>query len=248
MTTRHRDAEAVSRLYERYVTTQVAPVGDPARGSRLKSPYLRRFIKRHVPADRSTRIFELGCGSGELLGHLAQLGYGSVGGVDGSSEQVRAAHEAGRSEVRLGSALEALQPMEKATLDVVIAFDVLEHLALGELLEVVDEVRRVLRSGGKFIVHVPNGAALLGPVVFFGDLTHRTCFTTRSLRQLFSACNFTSVAFEEDNPVVHGPASLARWLVWRVLRTLALVGHVAESGDLDRAAVLSQGILAIAVR
>lgn len=242
------DAGALEFLYQRYTTTQVANGGASLKGDATQQPYLRRLIQRHLPEYRETRILELGCGSGDLLRLLTSLGYKNAAGVDSSPEQIQVATASGGADVRLGTALEALKALDDSSIDVLVAFDVLEHLALGQLLSVVAQAHRVLRRGGRFIVHVPNGAAILGPAVFYGDLTHRTCFTTRSLQQLFSAFGFAEIRLEEDAPTVHGPMSLVRWLAWKMIRTLAWAGHLVESGSTRRGAVFSQGILAVAIR
>src|SRR4051794_10833688 len=53
--------------------------------------------QRWLPGDRRARIVDLGCGGGEFLHFLTELGYESVRGVDFSVEQVQRCRERGLS-------------------------------------------------------------------------------------------------------------------------------------------------------
>jgi SAM-dependent methyltransferase len=66
------------------------------------------------------------------------------------------------------------------SLDAVIAFDVLEHFGRDELIPLVDAVHRVLRPGGRWIIHVPNGESPFFGSIRYGDLTHELAFTRQS--------------------------------------------------------------------
>jgi predicted SAM-dependent methyltransferase len=72
-----------------------------------------------------------------------------------------------------GDLLETLKAQPDASLDVVVAFDIIEHFMRDELLGFVDEVGRVLRSGGRWIIHTPNAESPFGGRMRYGDL--RTC-------------------------------------------------------------------------
>lgn len=65
------------------------------------------------------------------------------------------------------------------TFDAVFASNLLEHLDWPQLERCVDEVVRVLKSGGHFITVQPNFR--LNPRRYFDDFTHRTIFTDVSL-------------------------------------------------------------------
>ncbi len=234
------------RLYERYASTHAARDGDGAAREAGRRPYLNRLIRRAFPSDLTARIVDLGCGEGALLRALAAHGYRDARGVDTSPEQVAAAVARG-SQVVCGDLLETLRAMPDASQDVVVAFDVLEHFKKDEVLELGDHVHRVLRRDGRFIVHVPNGSALLGAPTFFSDLTHEICFTPHSMRQLMSVIGFSDVRIEEDAPTVHGVKSGARWLLWQALRQGVRFAQAVETGVWS-GGVYSQNLLAIATK
>jgi len=65
-------------------------------------------------------------------------------------------------------------PFEADSFDWVIAEHVLEHL--DDLIRVVEEVHRICRPAGRFLVEVPHFSSN----DFFTDPTHRHAFSTRS--------------------------------------------------------------------
>ena len=246
MTTDPR-AEYRRRIYGAYVTGREQPLApDSVAGLRPRLPYLRALVRRHFPADRSARILELGCGHGALLYVLQAAGYRNATGVDASPEQVAAAGRLGIEGVTEGDIMEALAHTPAASLDVVVAFDVIEHFAKEELLPLVDEVHRVLRPGGTWIIHVPNCEGPFGSHSRYADFTHEVAFDRFSLTQVLRAGGFAAVACYEDQPVPHGLISALRALGWMMIRSVLLVYVAVETGSWDRGAVFTQNMLAVA--
>jgi SAM-dependent methyltransferase len=235
-----------SRFYQQYLTTQVqSDIKRIQQDLEHRAPYLKRLIRNWIPEERNTKILDLGCGYGALLYFLKQAGYHSIKGIDGSPEQVAVARALGLDFVQAGDVLDILRKSDYVSYDVVIAFDVLEHFTKQEILTITDELYRVLRSGGRLILHVPNGEAIFSGNVYFGDLTHETGFTRQSIRQLMSCSGFSKVHFAEDVPVVHGIKSGLRYVVWKVIRSLFRLIYMAETGDWGRDIVLTQNLMAV---
>jgi hypothetical protein len=167
-------------------------------------------------------------------------------GVARSPEQVDAARRLGIEGVALGDLTRSLAALPDASQDVVVAFDVLEHFRKEELVGFADDVRRKLRTGGKWIVHVPNGESPFFGRVRHGDLTHELAFTRDSISQLALTAGFRRVDCFEDAPVVHGAASAARRALWWGLRTALRFWTAVETGDLGAKSIFSQNLLAVA--
>lgn len=237
------------RAYQSYLTTQVRPDSDAILNTiQARLPYLRHMIKRWVPLDRNISILDIGCGHGALIYALHQAGYKNLSGIDGSPEQVEAAHKLGLSQVQEGDFLSKLEFTPASSIDMVIAYDVLEHQSKDEVVQFMDHVFRILRSGGRLLVHVPNGEGILGGRMRYADITHELAFTAQSLRQIGSLAGFSSSHFEEDRPVVHGLKSAIRWVLWMFLRIPFCLIRMAETGELGRNSILTQNILAVFVR
>ena len=110
------------------------------------------------------QILDIGCGRGELLRFCAELGL-TAWGIDYAEEALNLASEmlaadesvefAQRIHIMRASALDL--PAEPNSMDYVFMLDVVEHLYPHELQQALDEARRVLKPGGKILVHtMPN--------------------------------------------------------------------------------------------
>lgn len=237
------------RIYRHYVESASTPLApDSVAGLAPRLPYLRKLIAEHFPTSRESAILEVGCGHGALQHAAREAGYAHIQGVDGSPSQVAAAQRLGIASVRQGDLIEALQMQAEASLDAIIAFDVIEHLDRDEIIRMADATHRALKPGGRWIVHVPNGASPFAGVVLWGDLTHELAFTTESLTQLARSTGFADVQFYEDVPVAHGLKSAVRRLLWKAMvRPFFKTCLVVETGS-AQGAILTQNLLAVAVK
>lgn len=234
------------RLYATYVSSgQAGQAGlEPATYFSRRKPYIRTVIGQHVPADRSLAILDLGCGSGIYLYFLQQAGYHHVYGVDISAEQVALAHALGITAVEQAEINSYLASVDSQTVDLVLLMDVLEHLTRQQLFDVLSEVFRILRSGGKCIAHVPNAEGIYGMRIRYGDLSHELAFTPKSGQQAFVTAGFRDVQCFEDRPAIHGVSSAVRWLGWCLGTLPARLLLAAETGGTSF--VISQNMLVTA--
>jgi SAM-dependent methyltransferase len=236
------------RVYGRYVDAATSPLApDTLDGLDSRRPVLGRLIAEHFPPQRDAAILELGCGHGALLHFARAAGYTRMEGVDASPAQVAAAKRLGVLDVRAGELLPTLYGTPAASLDAVVAYDVIEHLTKDELITVTDEVVRVLKPGGRWIIHAPNGLSPFCGVMTYGDLTHEQAFTPESLTQLFLSSGFRSASFHEDPPAVRGAASAVRALLWKFVRLIYRAVLVIETGIPDYR-VFTINLIAVATK
>ena len=114
-----------------------------------------RFAARFAGVFKdAARVLDAGCGSGYGAAELANA---AVVGIDISGEAVAHARRAfSRPGVHfLQSDCESL-PFAAASFDLVVAFEVIEHLAGWQ--QMLTEARRVLRPSGVLLVSTPNKA------------------------------------------------------------------------------------------
>ena len=110
------------------------------------------FVERVGVIAAGMRVLEVGCGIGSVISEICGRGCAGVG-TDISNKAI----EYGKGkypgvDLRVGAA-EKLE-FEDGTFDVVMSFDVLEHLH--EVDEHLKEVSRVLAAGGYYILQTPN--------------------------------------------------------------------------------------------
>jgi 2-polyprenyl-3-methyl-5-hydroxy-6-metoxy-1,4-benzoquinol methylase len=238
-----------SRIYDLYVHSRLESLAPAGLDSiRSGGAYHRRLIDRHFPPDRGAVILDLGCGHGSLIYLARQKGYANITGVDRSPEQVAEARRLGIEGVVEGDILEYLSGTASESHDVVVTFDVIEHFTRDELLPFVDEVRRVLKEGGRWLIHTPNGESPFSNRIRYGDLTHEQAFTRTSLGQLLLSSGFRSLHCYEDEPVIHGATSAVRFVLWKGIRAMLRLYLAAETGNSGRTAIFTQNLLAVATR
>ena len=103
---------------------------------------------------RRKRVLDVGCGAGYGTAELAQTAREATG-LDVSVEAVEYAqthYERVNVPFEVGSATE--MPFADASFDLVVAFEVIEHLENWQQL--LTEARRVLAPGGQLVVSTPN--------------------------------------------------------------------------------------------
>lgn len=127
---------------------------EEARGS-----YLDRHFSSVAPDEyRGASVLDLGCFTGgRLLCWAERYGFGRAAGVDRLPLFIEAGELLARelgidADLRAGVA-EAL-PFEDEAFDFVVSTDVLEHVQ--DVARSVDEVWRVLKPGGRFLVAFPQ--------------------------------------------------------------------------------------------
>jgi 2-polyprenyl-3-methyl-5-hydroxy-6-metoxy-1,4-benzoquinol methylase len=222
------------RLYESYVS-QHSGAGSAA-ATRL---IYQRDIRPLLPSPSAGPVVDIGCGSGQLVRCLTADGY-QAHGIDVSPEQVALAHQAGLEQVRQGDYLALLRDCP-GQLAAITATDLLEHLTKPEVLATFSVVAAALIPGGKFIARVPNAVSPFGGHIRYGDFTHETWFTARSVRQLAAAAGLGPVAVLACPPPVHGLASAVRLAIWKPVSGALKLALAAETGVL-RGHIVTQNL------
>ncbi|KQX68897.1 bifunctional 2-polyprenyl-6-hydroxyphenol methylase/3-demethylubiquinol 3-O-methyltransferase UbiG [Angustibacter sp. Root456] len=109
----------------------------------------RVLLERDLRGLRPGTALDVGAAGGGNTRVLRRLGWNAIA-LEYGPEGAQVAHERGLPTLR-GDA--TALPVADASLDLVVAFDVLEHLDDDDAA--VREVRRVLRPGGRYLVAVP---------------------------------------------------------------------------------------------
>ncbi len=229
-----------TRFYESY-TSPVGLDGDTA-----VARVYRRDIRPYLPSGGgSGRVLDIGCGRGALVRLMRADGLDAFG-VDRGPEQVRLARASGLDRVVEGDLHDHLDATAGGW-DAIVATDVLEHLSTDDLLRTFEDVRRALRPGGVFVARVPNAISPMGGHIMYGDITHQTWFTRRSIAQLASVAGFGSVDCFACPPPVHGLLSLGRATIWRAVSACYKLALIAETGQ-TRGHIVTQNLTFVARR
>ncbi len=180
-----------------------AALEDEFRGSRQEikeglSVYLPKLTEAGIGSE-SMPVLDVGCGRGEWLELLRehQL-HGS--GIDLNRVVLAICRERGLP-VMEADAIEHLRSLPEASLGAVTAFHVMEHLALPQLLDLLDAARRALKPGGVAIFETPNpNNVFVSSRYFYLDPTHRHPIPPLLGRFLAEARGFERVEILELHP------------------------------------------------
>jgi 2-polyprenyl-3-methyl-5-hydroxy-6-metoxy-1,4-benzoquinol methylase len=233
------------RFYRNYYSTHIVPREGKVTldGFRARAGMYDRVWGRLLPADKSARILDVGCGNGSLVWWMQQRGYHQAGGVDVSAEQVRVAQELGVRNVEEAD-LRGYLGERAGSFDRLILRDVLEHFPRELILEILDLCRRALRPNGTLIVQVPNAEAPLWGRIRYGDFTHEMAFTEGAMRQLLAVTGYDGVSFHPAGPVLHGVRDIPRQMLWKCVEAVYKLLVFAETGR--RRVIVTEGIIAVA--
>lgn len=140
----------------------------------------KRLLFKKLLADRlaggDLDILDIGCGTGASAVEFGQ--FGRVLASDRSPDALQFVRTRGLNDVVAADA--AVPPFADASFDVILAFDIIEHVE--DDLGMLEGLARVLRPGGAIAIHVPAW-----PILWSDHdeiLEHKRRYTKRSLTEL----------------------------------------------------------------
>lgn len=200
----------------------------------------RRQVRRVLPSPQRTgsRALDLGAGSGGNTALLADAGYIALA-LEHHPVAAGLAKERGRTVVRAdGHRL----PFPDATFDLVLACDVLEHLAEDGLAAA--EVRRVLTPGGHLVVTVPADPMLWS--AHDVALQHHRRYTRASLAALIDTAGLHMESLDSWMVLLRPVVALRRRLASR--RTAVDNDPSAPVSELEEVAPALNWVLGLVLR
>lgn len=127
----------------------------------MRLRYLEKKIglnKRYLPLSQFVEGLDAGCGQGWYVNEMTSSGY-IMTGLDYSAEQLKVAESSrppGSSARFVGGSIVKL-PFPRQTFDFVYSINTLHHLSsVSEQSAAFAEIHRVLRAGGRAIIHEMN--------------------------------------------------------------------------------------------
>jgi SAM-dependent methyltransferase len=213
--------------------------------------YYHRVLLKHLPVDKAAPILDVGCGMGFTLLALQQLGFQNLSGIDADEGQVASCRAKGL-QVTLCADSPGFMRQRAGQYQLILAFDLLEHIRPDEQLEFVSSMADAIRSGGSLVCTTPNANSALAGRYRYLDWTHQTAFTEHSLDFLlynggFREIQVGAVDFFERPALWWLPFGAGRhWWAFRFFRMWRRLEMMAELGSQGRQVPLSLNLLAVA--
>lgn len=149
--------------------------------------YLRHLAAYAILAEGSVRnkkVLEIGCGAGYGSNYLSKSASNIVA-LDISKEGVSPywrKYSKDNLSFMLGNGTKL--PFKAGTFDVVISFQVIEHIQPKFVLNYLSDIKRVLRREGIFLVSTPNSRIRLLPFQKPWNPTHKKEYNDNELKKL----------------------------------------------------------------
>lgn len=192
----------------------------------LAGPRYEHLVRQLRPLER---VLNIGVGSGGLEQMAAAKGV-EIWALDPSERAIGRLRLTLGLEDRARTGYSQQIPFADEHFDVVVMSEVLEHLDKDILDQTLDEVRRVLRTGGRFVGTVPANEILAQSEVVcpacehrFHRWGHQTSFDGGRLRELLEA-RFRGVTVEEHFFITWQSASWRQRLQGLVKKFLSARG------------------------
>lgn len=158
-------------------------------------------IKPYLPPIQSQpAILDIGCGSGNLLFWLREMGYQNCTGVEMSQALSQHGKEILGLEIHNTDWLGFLKSSSER-FEIIVALDVVEHLRPEDCISALAAARVHLKPGGRIIIRTPSAECPLVLPTYHGDLTHKTLFSPDLLTHALREAEFLGqIKFWETRP------------------------------------------------
>ena len=163
-------------------------------------------LDRVLDGRSDLRILDAGCGTGGTTQELRR--FGDVVGVDLAWDALEPARERGLTQIARAS-IERL-PFGSAAFDAVTSFEVVYHLGVGNDRCAFEEIRRVLKPSGLFLLRVPAHDWLRGEHDRLVHTRHR--YTRGEVRHKLEDAGFDLERLTWANALLFPPAVAKRLL------------------------------------
>lgn len=165
-----------------------------------------RMAERLIPASyRTGRILDVGCGSYPYF--LSRVMFAAKVGVDKvipASGQLDAPIDPSIHLMSFDIAQSDTLPLHDQTVDVVTMLAVFEHIRKDRLVTLLNEVERVLRPGGIFVMTTPSGwtGPILSVLTVLGMVSkveideHQDSYSAKAIRGIIAQTRLAPMAAE----------------------------------------------------
>ncbi len=138
-------------------------------------------LRKKFKLSNDLDVLEIGYGNGSFLDFSRTIGW-NVSGVEVIPELI---NRASQQNFEVFTNIDDVQKRY----DLIVAFDVLEHIKSEDFLFFLEKIKKCLNSNGAFIFRTPNGSSPLGLANQHGDATHVNIFTESKMHYWTNSSN-----------------------------------------------------------
>lgn len=143
--------------------------------------YSKELERCGIDTSKPLSVFEIGFGNASFAKYCHEHGFAYAG----SELDPELVDRALSLDIEAFNAGQGISKMAGGRLfDLVVAFDVFEHVEVHSLIEMLKDAREILSEDGRIVARFPNGDSPFSAPIFNGDMTHRTLIGMGKLDQV----------------------------------------------------------------
>ena len=159
--------------------------------SKNERAYFNAELKKVPPEfDAGSNVLEIGFGNGSFLKFCTEKSW-NITGIEANKYLVDRANISGYHTY----CKDNLESFADDSYDLVVAFDVLEHIKKEDFCQFFIQVKRVLRNNGILLIRFPNGDSPLSMCIQNADLTHVHAIGSGKIYFISKKLNFSIIHF-----------------------------------------------------
>lgn len=143
------------------------------------------FDSIKIQSKNNVKVLEVGYGNGSFLRYCRDKKY-DIFGVEINVDLIEAAKE---KKFNVFTPDEILH-IHEDSFDLIVLFDVLEHLDVSFIEESILVYRKILKDGGVLVARYPNSDSPFSLPIQHGDITHVTAIGSGMIRYWMKIANF----------------------------------------------------------
>ena len=156
-------------------------------------------IKQYITDWSKAKFIDVGSGRGEWLDILRENGAVDYIGVDLNARQNALCAERGHRVIEMDCNT-YLASLEENSVDMISGFQIIEHLCMSDLMELLRQSHRVLKPGGVILFETQNPRNLIvGADTFYIDPSHKRPLEPRLVEFLAEWCGYKQVRCIDAN-------------------------------------------------
>jgi len=157
------------------------------------------IIREHLPDWSGGTFVDVGSGRGEWLDILKENGATDYVGVDLNQRQNEICEGFGHRTI-CGDCIEYLASLPEGSVDLISGFQIIEHLCMSDLMELLRQSYRALKKGGMILFETQNPRNLIvGADTFFIDPSHKRVLEPRMVEFLAEWCGYRQIQILDAN-------------------------------------------------
>ncbi len=172
-----------SNIYENYLVGK-----NWNEGFGILNDYTKRYYDIELKKvtsnldNKNLKVLEIGFGNGGFLTYAKEKAW-NIYGIEINNDLIATAKEKGFQ------VYDSIDFLHDGTFDLIVAFDVLEHIPSSDIIEFVNTIKSKLKKDGYFLARFPNGDSPIGMRNQNGDLTHVNAIGTEKVIQISRICD-----------------------------------------------------------